>query len=1096
MDPAGPDLPKTRPLRRGTRWALWSFGTLFVMLALLAWVAYASIGRPLQAPVWLHNRLEARLTQLVPNADVHFGALTLVVDANGRPHISLRDVEFSQPDGPVLLAVSDLEVGFAAKPLLEGKIRLGRVQVSGAEILVRKRKDGSFDLAFGASLPEVEKSASLSELIAKLDGLFQSVELQELDLIEADALIVRYEDLKAGRAWTVDGGRLQLQRNGNSLQIGGDLALLGGYDYVTTVALNFESDIGSNAAQFGMKFEDMAAQDIAVQSAAVAWLSVLRAPISGALRGSVNSAGTFGPTSGTLQISAGVVQPNPETKPVPFQSARSYFTFSPETQTLRFDELSVVSKWFTGRAEGKAILQGAPGARPEAFLGQFTLRELSAAPEGFLDSEISLDRAEMSFRLALDPFVLTMGELLLEEQGQLITLSGEAAAEPEGWRVALKAQSAALDPEIVLSLWPENLKPKTRNWVVKNVHQIALSRAQLAFRTRPGQAHDLYAGFEFDEANITFAPNLPPIQNGAGHAELQGNRFVAMADRGKVHAPQGGQIDITGTSFIVPDVRQKPAPAEIRLQADGAITAALSVLNLKPLNLMTKAGRPVDLADGRAQAQGTIRLPLMKKLPIEQVRFDITARLLNVVSDTLVPGRILRAPELALSVTNDLLQIEGNGQIGNARFHGLFEDDLRKEDRGKSKVIATVDLNQDTLDEFNIALPRGSVSGQGTGLFEMSLVKGEAPTFELTSDLSGLKLRLDPLGWTKSASKTGSLIVSGQLSTPPRIDRLRLTAPGLEARGALTLRQDGQLETAQFSSVKAGNWLDAPITLLGQGKGRAPKIRIRGGSVDLRRLPTFGSGASGSGAGSKEGLDVALDRVQVTKTIRLSNFAGKFSTSGGLTGDFAGRVNGVTPITGHVSPVGGRSSIEIRAKDAGSALASAGFLDRAQQGELLLTMIPVSGAGHYDGYLTISNLRIIEVPALASLLHAVSIVGLLEQLSGPGILFGEVEANFRLTSEQLIVRKSSAVGASMGLSLDGGYELASNEMNFQGVLSPLYALNGIGSLLTRKGEGLIGFNFDLTGPASNPKVSVNPLSIFTPGMFREIFRRPIPKVRE
>ncbi|WP_322866161.1 hypothetical protein U5922_008140 [Aquicoccus sp. G2-2] len=48
-------------------------------------------------------------------------------------------------------------------------------------------------------------------------------------------------------------------------------------------------------------------------------------------------------------------------------------------------------------------------------------------------------------------------------------------------------------------------------------------------------------------------------------------------------------------------------------------------------------------------------------------------------------------------------------------------------------------------------------------------------------------------------------------------------------------------------------------------------------------------------------------------------------------------------------------------------------------------------------------------------------------------------------------------------------------------------------MLTRKGEGLIGFNFKLLGTPDNPKVKVNPLSLFTPGMFREIFRRPPPK---
>ena len=82
----------------------------------------------------------------------------------------------------------------------------------------------------------------------------------------------------------------------------------------------------------------------------------------------------------------------------------------------------------------------------------------------------------------------------------------------------------------------------------------------------------------------------------------------------------------------------------------------------------------------------------------------------------------------------------------------------------------------------------------------------------------------------------------------------------------------------------------------------------------------------------------------------------------------------------------------------------------------------------------------------------------------------------------------------MGLSMDGIYALDSGVIDMQGVITPVYLLNGIGSVLTRKGEGLIGFNYTLKGPARQPSVGVNPLSALTPGMFREIFRRPPPKV--
>jgi hypothetical protein len=76
----------------------------------------------------------------------------------------------------------------------------------------------------------------------------------------------------------------------------------------------------------------------------------------------------------------------------------------------------------------------------------------------------------------------------------------------------------------------------------------------------------------------------------------------------------------------------------------------------------------------------------------------------------------------------------------------------------------------------------------------------------------------------------------------------------------------------------------------------------------------------------------------------------------------------------------------------------------------------------------------------------------------------------------------------------GVYEFAAKRLDLQGVVSPIYLVNSIGSVLTRKVEGLFGFNYRLRGPADDPKVSVNPLSLLTPGMFREIFRRPPPEL--
>ncbi len=1077
--------------RRHFRWLWWSLIVVGCLLAAGGGTLYSYVGRPIKAPDWLHDRIEQRLTRVLPGADIDFGDISLLIPRTGRPRILLRDAEITTDDGRPVMSLANLEVRVAFRPLLKGQVLLSKLRLSGATVNVRRRKDGSFDLSFG-QLPEAQKAASVADMIAGLDGLLQTPELSALTGVQADGLVLAYEDARAGRAWTVDGARFDMTRTGDALAIRGDLALLGGYDYATTVEMRFDSRIGDIAAQLGMNFEDMDARDIASQVAALAWVNALRAPISGALRVGLDDQGKLGPLSGTLQIGAGALQPTDRTSPVPFDSARSYFTYDPASQLLRFDELSVESAWVSGRAEGKAILKGMDTGWPSELQGQFTLTGLAANPNDIYPQPVTLDQAQMTFRLGLAPFDFTLGQASLTKDGHVVVLDGRLLAEPEGWNLAVNGQVAELNRDTVLGFWPETLKEKTRTWVTENIHALTLSNAQLAFRVRPGVEPQLYLGSEFRDGDIRYLKHMPEVTGAAGRAELMNNRFVVTAAKGTVLAPQGGPVDVTGTSLIIDDVRIKGPPAVVQLAAEGTITAALSLLDREPLRVMTKANRPVTLAEGRARAAGPIHVRLKKGIPASSVRYDIHADLTGVRSSKLIPDRVFAAQRLSAHATNERLIIQGKGRVGQVPFEGVWAMPIEGNVAGVSRAEGQAVLSQAFLDEFSIGLPSGTVSGEGTAKFTLDLAKDKPAEFAGSSDLKGLGLSIPQLGWALPRNSGGKLEVRGRLGPVPAVDRIELSAPGLKAEGTITVAEDGGLGRAVFSQVQAGGWLDAPVVLTGRGKGAAPAVQVTGGTLDLRRSDLGGGGTSGGG-GASFPLSVALDRLQITDTLALTGFQGKFTSSRGMNGQFTGLVNGQARVTGEMTPDGSRSRFVIRSSDAGAVASAAGLLSKASKGDLQLVLTPV-GADSYDGRLKIANTWLKDAPAMAALLNAASIIGLLEQMSGGGILFSEVDAKFRLTPAQVVVTKSSAVGVSIGISMDGIYDLASKRMDFQGVFSPIYAVNAIGSVLTRKGEGLIGFNFTMRGSSDNPRVSVNPLSLFTPGMFREIFRRPAPKL--
>jgi hypothetical protein len=302
------------------------------------------------------------------------------------------------------------------------------------------------------------------------------------------------------------------------------------------------------------------------------------------------------------------------------------------------------------------------------------------------------------------------------------------------------------------------------------------------------------------------------------------------------------------------------------------------------------------------------------------------------------------------------------------------------------------------------------------------------------------------------------------------------------------MKAGGGLDLARFERVTLDDWLDATVELSGRGAGKAVGIALKGGSVDLRRIPGAdqrGSSASGQGNGP---LRLELDRLIVTSSIALTRFRGDFSLNGGFNGEFAAQMNDGPNVTGTVVPSPNGTAVRLMSDDAGGTVAAARIFSSARGGQMDLTLTPRQTEGHYDGRLTITNVRVRNASVLAELLNAISVVGLLEQLNGQGLVFNIAEGEFLLTPDLMDLRRASATGASLGVSMAGLYKSGSQQLAMQGVISPVYLLNGVGAVLTKRGEGLFGFNYTLRGTADDPEVGVNPLSILTPGMFRELFR--------
>lgn len=1066
-----------------------SFLTTVTFIVLFGAGLFLASGRAIDAPGWMRDRIAEIASDQIKEARLQFGGLQLVVVEGWQPRLRLNDVQLESLEGQTIVAFSQMDVAMSLPALLEGTARPTDVALAGVFASMRRDLDGSLSLSGGVDLDgPAQQAPSFAALAKSLDTLLTEPAFSALETADIQALTLRFEDVRTGRAWTLDGGNMRLERSGDAVRLSADLAVLSGAAGIAAVRASYSSQLGAASADFAVQVDNVDAADIAAQGPAFAWLDALRAPISGALRSGLDAEGALAPLSASLSIDAGVLQPTDATRPVPFNGAQAYFTFDPARQALRFDALSVDSKWVTGEATGTAWIGTNAAGGFEDLVAQFDLSAMVLNPFEMFESPRQLPHATADLRMRLDPFRIELGEAVLDLGQSHLQVSGDISAAQTGWQFALDGHLDETSPGKVLDWWPKRFATKARTWLADNIHAAKLAQVDIALRGTPGQPVQHFVGFDYADADVSFMKTMPPVEAAKGQVTLDANRVVVSVDAGRVTAPEGGDLDVSGSSFIIPDIRVKGgAPARIDLRSESPIKAALSLIDQPPLRILERAGRAPDLAEGRALVEGRIALPLRKGLKTDEVDYDLSGQLSDVSSAALVADRNLTADALVLTATPDEVIIGGPGKIDGVPFEAAWQQLLGQQKPGQ--VSGSVALTQATLDTFGVGLPQGTVRGSARGDLTVTLVRNGPPRFSLTSNLRGAALQLAPLGWSKAAGTAGRLRIAGTLGDRPTIERLEISAPGLSATGGVTLNANGTLKEARFARVQAGGWLDAPVSLVGRGKNRQPAIRVTGGSIDLRKAK-FGGGGGGSGKGP---MTLSLDRLQISDAIAFSNFAGQFAAGRSLDGRFTARVNGGPQVEGRVIPQGGRSAIRLTSSNAGGVMAAAGLLKQAVGGALALTLLPVQGAeGVFDGTLNIKQTRVKKAPVMADLLAALSIVGLLEQLSGNGIAFNEVEADFRMTPNQVVLRRSSAVGPSMGISMDGRYVMQTGQLDMQGVISPVYFLNAIGQIFSRRGEGLIGFNYRLRGTSGDPRVQVNPLSALTPGVFREIFRAPPP----
>lgn len=1086
--PEGTARPRRR--RRG-HVGIWAVVTNTLVFLLLVYGVLSLTERPVPMPDWLATRVEKAFDASLAPASVDVARLELLIGRDGVPRLRLRDLTLRDMGGAEVAHLNDLSVRLAPAALIARQLAPADVTLSGAQITVRRAADGRFAVTLGDT-GAAGQAASVSSVLARIDSVFSGGALAGMSQVRAEDITIALEDARSGRIWQASNASLDLARGDDGLSLVVVSDVFNGTDELARVQLSFRAEPGGGAS-IGAQVGGMPAEDIALQSPALSFMGLVSAPIDGSMRAVFDGEGGLSQFAASLEIGAGALQPA-ENSIFEVSGGRVYLSYDPAAQRITFSEISLASEALTLAADGHAYLRDTDAGWPERLVGQFRLLSADIARREVLAEAVRFDGGAADFNLRLDPFEIDIGQIVLtrDSEGQRadsrrdLRARGTLAAGADGWHTAIDVSAAHMTPAEILALWPVTAIPNTRRWIAENVQGGDIVGITAALRHDPGAPLRSSVRYDFNDADVRFLKHFPPITGGQGRAVLEGTSYTMVLNSGVVTAPGGDTIDLSGSVFTVADVVEDPARANIVLRTAGTLRAGLELLNNKPFEILRKSGFDPGLVSAEGTATSQISFALLKDIPQEEVDFR-TSGVLSVVRLEGLTGALgpVVADRLDLSVDPDLLEVSGEARLGDVPVFGRWSQPLAADASGQSKVVATLPLSPETLSGLGVRLDGVSIAGSADAALRVELPRDEPADFTLTSDLVGLSLGLPGTGWSKARGTAGAFEIAGQIGPGLLVDTLTIEAPGLAAEGRFSVGPDGAFAGVDLDRVRLGDWLDGPITIRPAAGGGAAEIAVLGGRVDLRARPQTGDGPS------QGTLSLALDELVLSDTLSLRPFTARMPGGAGA-GRFDARVNGGTAIGGDIFPRADGTAFRIRSDDGGGVLDDARILPGASGGAMLLSLVPDGAPGAFRGQLQIEKTVLRDAPAAAMLLDSMSVVGMLENLDSQGIHFDSIDARFRIGNGLLRIDEAAAVGGSLGISLDGVYDLEGKRMDLQGVVSPLYLVNGIGSIFTRRGEGLFGMSFRMAGPAAKPTVTVNPLSILTPGMFREVFRRPPP----
>lgn len=1053
-----------------------------------------------------------------------------------RVHLVVLDIRMQNAGGKSILSAPKAEVDLAGAQLLRGEAEVHRITLIGVKLTLVRTAAGK--LRFGIGKNRIDQDI-VDLFVRKLSTAKGGSSLKRLAIHRAKLV---FYDEGADLYISSDKADLHLFRptKGGNLQtaLKAEIAVAGRPANVRFAA-DFPLDQAVSRGTLEIRGLDLAAFAVHPKAGLLAKNSHLPANVDASFtlrHGKLQALQLSLSGKGKIQVSA----------------LRQSLTIGKLGLSARYDGKSqsvVISKAFVDADGVRGTLSGRvqrhmhavfpskstepqQTPRPAGYDIGLSLKDLSldlphlfAGPVHFASVSVRADWNAMADRLDISRLHIGGSPLTMEASGALQFIQGKSPA------VDLTGSLGTLNVRDFALYWPVIAAPGGRAWVDKNMPSGEVGPFSFGVHLRAGD-YDLPAlpkdsvdvRFLMENMEASYIAGMPHLTGIYGRGHLTGTDFTIDIDRAS-----DGPMTMTTGKFRIPDINAASQVGDISFTLDGRMQDLMTLLDSPPLGYPKRFGISPNATGGMVSASAQLSVPLIHDVSVSRINIGVQAKTQNF-SIRLAPQLDITGGDILFDVNNDRLKASGTAGLGGSAdkldisWREAFHPGkaARGEDGSKAALTTQISfsgmLDDSARDSLGV-IPTGYIHGPMRVRGHMEGRRGAMADGAVSLSLAPAEVSFSPLNLHKGAGAPLNADVRLGFGKKSALSQVEVSLSGGKIGGhaVMGFKADGHLQQVDLTDFHDASRNRFNLSLLRRDGG--DRVRLLGKSMDLSHLfddpQTRPADANAKSGGDEDipqrplDLKVNLDKVWLRDKAAISGFTlgyrgvGKriaaFSLDGSLGG---GKLHGALK-----TDKSGRT-LTLTSDNAGQLFRGFYGFDSMRGGSLSAVVhlpgtadAPLNAAGpDYTGTLDVQNFRIVDQPLLARLFTAGSLGGMLNLMGGKGIEVDRFQSHFSTRHKVISVTDTQAFGPSVGVTSEGYIDLGKSVVALKGTLVPMFGINSVlgnipilGPVLTsKKGEGVFGFSYAISGPADKPSVRINPLSVLAPGFLRRIFEGQIP----